>query len=180
MTNDILTAVVQHIMRLRQALDTLAHALSVPVQGVVSVLDAATSRFVLSQAPKALTIKAIWEDRTFTANTLLGLVAIFLVYHLRSPWRKLPPRPRGLPIIGNAFQVTNTRWLTSKDCKERFGECPLLYLSEYWAGLMAPQERSCISMQLDDPQSCSTASNQHTNSSNAVRSRTLVVPDALW
>jgi hypothetical protein len=90
-------------------------------------MDGVTSRFVLSRALKALTFKAVWEARTFTAGALLGPVVVFVVYFLRSPWRKLPPRPRGLPIIGNALQAMDKSWLVSKDCKERFGEYPLLY-----------------------------------------------------
>jgi hypothetical protein len=59
---------------------------------------------------------------------LLGLIVIFIVHYSRSPWRKLPPGPRGLPIIGNALQVMDMNWLISKDCKERFGEDILSYL----------------------------------------------------
>ncbi|KAI0266608.1 cytochrome P450 [Russula aff. rugulosa BPL654] len=38
----------------------------------------------------------------------------------------LPPHPRRLPIIGNLFQLADKRWLSSRDCKERFGE--VMYL----------------------------------------------------
>ena len=75
-------------------------------------------------------IKAILEARAFTAGAFLGLVVIFVVYYSRSPWRKLPPSPRGLPIIGNALQVMDVSWLISKDCKERFGEGSIVYSRE--------------------------------------------------
>jgi len=123
----ILTTVVQCTLWLRQALRASAHEFSVPVEGAVSAVDGVTSRFVLSRALKALTVKAVWEARSLTAGALLGLLVVFVVYYLRSPWRKLPPRPRGLPIIGNALQAMDKSWLVSKDCKERFGEYQLLY-----------------------------------------------------
>ena len=71
-----------------------------------------------------LTIKVIWETNTLTAagGITLGLFIILAVGYTRSPWRKLPPSPPRLPILGNALQLRDKSWLLSKDCKERFGE----------------------------------------------------------
>jgi len=124
MAFSILTAIYLHWFH--HGLVTLAHAFSAPADGSHSSVDAGTSNFILSRLLRALTVKAFWEDRKFTAGTVLGLVAILIVYYTRSPWRKLPPSPRGFPIIGNALQVMDTSWLISKDCKERFGECPII------------------------------------------------------
>ncbi|KAI0248231.1 cytochrome P450 [Lactifluus subvellereus] len=70
-----------------------------------------------------------WENRStslggqdLTTGILLALVTLFAVSYARSPWRKLPPGPRRLPVIGNALQLTDTNWLLSRNCKEDFGK----------------------------------------------------------
>jgi hypothetical protein len=52
---------------------------------------------------------------------LLCLLMTFVVSYARSSRQRLPPQPKRLPIIGNFFQLTDKRWLFSRDCKERFG-----------------------------------------------------------
>ena len=72
------------------------------------------------------TIKAIRDNTTLTAGFVLGLVIIVAVNYSRSPWRKVPPSPQRLPIVGNALQLRDKSWLLSKDCKERFGGFPII------------------------------------------------------
>lgn len=52
---------------------------------------------------------------------LLCLLTTFVVSYARRSRQRLPPQPWCLPIIGNFFQLTDKRWLFSRDCKERFG-----------------------------------------------------------
>lgn len=61
------------------------------------------------------------EFVTTHANVaVLCLALILLVRYLRSPWRRVPPGPRGLPIIGNALEARNKAWLFKEDCQKRY------------------------------------------------------------
>ncbi|KAI0302277.1 cytochrome P450 [Russula brevipes] len=48
------------------------------------------------------------------------VVIILAARYARSPWRRVPPGPRGLPILGNALQLQDTRWMFQKECKQKF------------------------------------------------------------
>lgn len=104
---------------------------SSPGEGTVSATDVVAPNLMLLRPLSASIIKMIWEAKTLTTGIVLGLVIISAVCYIRSPWRKLPPSPRRLPILGNALQLRDKSWLISKDCKERFGE-----LIDYMPGRM--------------------------------------------
>jgi hypothetical protein len=55
------------------------------------------------------------------AGVILSVVIILAAQYVRSPWRKVPPGPKGLPILGNALQLKDKRWMFDKDCKQKFG-----------------------------------------------------------
>ena len=50
------------------------------------------------------------------------LFVAFIVSYVRTSRKMLPPHPRRRPIIGNLFQLADKRWLSSRDCKKRFGK----------------------------------------------------------
>ena len=112
---------MESMSSIRRAIDTEVDALtylsSLPNEGTVSVRGASNSNNTILQLQSA---SALLETKSL--GILLGLVIIFTIGYIRSPWRKLPPSPRRLPILGNALQLRDKRWLLSKDCKDRFGE----------------------------------------------------------
>jgi hypothetical protein len=52
---------------------------------------------------------------------LIGILIALAIQYARSPWRKVPPGPRGIPILGHALQLQDKTWLIRKDCKRKFG-----------------------------------------------------------
>lgn len=51
---------------------------------------------------------------------VLGLAVILVVRYSKSPWRRVPPGPRGLPLIGNALDLQDKDWLFRGDCKQKY------------------------------------------------------------
>jgi hypothetical protein len=63
---------------------------------------------------------ALSQLLTSRIGLILGLVIILVIRYARSPWRKVPPGPKGLPILGNALQLRDKHWMFEKSCKEKF------------------------------------------------------------
>ena len=60
---------------------------------------------------------------------IVTLAVILLVHYARSPWRKVPPGPKGLPILGNVLQLQNKGWMFGKECKRKFGLSSLFFFA---------------------------------------------------
>ena len=59
-----------------------------------------------------------------TAGLAAAAVVIIAVRYVRSPWRKLPPGPPGLPFLGHAIEFANTekQWLRFSEWRKVYGE----------------------------------------------------------
>jgi hypothetical protein len=70
-------------------------------------LSTADPKAVLSQSLRVpIRETIIWDARTMiAASALFGLLILFVIRYIRSPWRKLPPSPWRLPVLGNTRQA---------------------------------------------------------------------------
>lgn len=73
-------------------------------------------------------LRLLWTYRSITA---FGVVFVFLAIftYVRSPRRRLPPGPRGLPLLGNALDILQDPWLTFGSWMKTYGMLVPLFSS---------------------------------------------------
>ena len=77
-------------------------------------------RFVLPQS-HLLPSNYLLQFLTLRNGLLLGLtVVVIAVRYAKSPWRRVPPGPRGLPLLGNVLELRDKTWLFGQECKSAY------------------------------------------------------------
>jgi hypothetical protein len=84
-----------------------------------SFADMSTNLLILS--PSAV-ITAAKQHPTLTVGVLAIYAILLIVRYFQSPWRRLPPGPKGLPLLGNVLQMRTRQWLVFMKWKQQFGQ----------------------------------------------------------
>ncbi|KAH9987348.1 cytochrome P450 [Russula vinacea] len=89
-----------------------------------------SSSFHLLEALKSSLLQ-LWlrvqDHGNFSIAVVFGLIVLYVARYLASPYRKLPPGPRGYPILGNLLEVTAGQWLKFAEWHKKYGD--LIYLN---------------------------------------------------
>lgn len=60
--------------------------------------------------------------KVLSIGVIFGLIVFYGVRYISSPFRKLPPGPRGYPIIGNVSDMKTGLWLRFAKWHKKYGQ----------------------------------------------------------
>ncbi len=89
------------------------------------MLSFSASPFSLFPVFRSLLLQLGLKERdhaTLSIGLALGFIILYVVRYLASPYRKLPPGPRGYPIIGNVFELGKGPWLYFTELQKKYGQ----------------------------------------------------------
>ncbi|KAI0293124.1 cytochrome P450 [Russula brevipes] len=72
------------------------------------------------QLIRCLSSASLTQILTNRVAFITTVVVVLAARYARSPWRRVPPGPRGLPILGNTLQLQDKGWMFQKECKQKF------------------------------------------------------------
>lgn len=76
----------------------------------------------------AIVVDFVRQNLSVSLTLVVGFSVYSLVQYHRSPWRKVPPGPKGWPLIGNALDLGGSHlWLKFTEWRETYGT-----LSIHW------------------------------------------------
>ena len=65
--------------------------------------------------------QASWNDTVLLFGLTLAGLLVLIARYITSPWRKMPPGPLGLPLIGNVLQLRDEQWIRFSDWRKVYG-----------------------------------------------------------
>jgi hypothetical protein len=88
-------------------------------------MSSSSASFGLLEALKSSLLQPwlrVKDHGILSTGVILGLIVFCLVRYLSSPFRKLPPGPRGFPIIGNLLEMKSGQWLKFAEWHKKYGQ----------------------------------------------------------